>query len=168
MEWKFGKEVFNYTDIDFVKEVKFQPLNNEDGDETPSVFSQLLKIFVWDIFTLLERQTSKASLLESLNLPSFPCTCSYELSVLILHLVEWRHKYYKQKSFWSVVNSKLLILLKLKNNVSIYNELQQTASGLSFPPPVFKDVKFYVVWRIFTSVAKLFQYDNFGFIRSNE
>ncbi|XP_064100133.1 protein MMS22-like [Macrobrachium nipponense] len=140
-------------------------------DEAP-VFEQLISLVVWDLITIMCREGLKKSISDMHQVVGFSCTCSLELGVMVLHLLDHRHSSLGKQSFWDHVKNKILILLKLhsesSNNGVISVPSEDPASAdqrfdiIQYPAPITRGVKLPHIWWIFVNFSRLYTYDNLG------
>ncbi|XP_068231721.1 protein MMS22-like isoform X2 [Palaemon carinicauda] len=138
-------------------------------EEAP-VFEQLISLVTWDLITVMCREGLKKSVSDLHQVAGFSCTCSLELGVMVLHLLDHRHSSIGKQTFWDHIKNKILILLKLHNESSnnvTSTTLEDSTSVerfdiIQYPAPITKGVKLPHIWWIFTNFSRLYTYDNLG------
>uniref|UniRef100_A0A8C9TJ92 Protein MMS22-like n=1 Tax=Scleropages formosus TaxID=113540 RepID=A0A8C9TJ92_SCLFO len=90
-----------------------QPLVNLTGENLTNVslFEEHLGNLLMDLVGLAMTQYSKVRPTEALTTPHYHCTCTKELWVLLIHLLEHRSRVLHTQSFWSYMNTLLRTVL---------------------------------------------------------
>ncbi|KAM4633337.1 protein MMS22-like [Polymixia lowei] len=116
-----------------------------------SLFEEHLCSLLCDLTGLAIGKYSKVRPTEALTSHHYPCTCTKELWILLIHLLECRSKVLHTKSFWSYMNLLLRPLVSGKPAAEQY-------SGL---PAHCKDPLGFTWWLV-THLAELGQYSRNG------
>ncbi|KAK1894955.1 Protein MMS22-like [Dissostichus eleginoides] len=116
-----------------------------------SLFEEHLCSLLCDLTALAMGKYSKVRPTEALSSHHYLCSCTKELWVLLMHLLEYRNKVLHTQSFWSYMNSLLRPLVSGKPAAEQF-------SGL---PTHCKDPLGFTWW-LLTHVAMLGQYSRSG------
>ncbi|XP_034085057.1 LOW QUALITY PROTEIN: protein MMS22-like [Gymnodraco acuticeps] len=116
-----------------------------------SLFEEHLCSLLCDLTVLAMGKYSKVRPTEALSSHHYLCSCTKELWVLLMHLLEYRNKVLHTQSFWSYMNSLLRPLVSGKPAAEQF-------SGL---PTHCKD-PLGLTWWLLTHVAMLGQYSRSG------
>ncbi|XP_033957571.1 protein MMS22-like [Pseudochaenichthys georgianus] len=116
-----------------------------------SLFEEHLCSLLCDLTALAMGKYSKVRPTEALSSHHYLCSCTKELWVLLMHLLEYRNKVLHTQSFWSYMNSLLRPLVSGKPAAEQF-------SGL---PTHCKD-PLGLTWWLLTHVAMLGQYSRSG------
>uniref|UniRef100_A0A3P9JHV2 Protein MMS22-like n=1 Tax=Oryzias latipes TaxID=8090 RepID=A0A3P9JHV2_ORYLA len=133
---------------------QFVNLTGENLTDT-SLFEDHLCSLLCDLTGLAMGKYSKVRPTEVLSSNHYLCTCTKEIWILIMHLLEYRNKTLHTQSFWSYMNS-LLKPLALG---------QPGADGFSGLPSHCKDPLGFTWWLV-THLTMLGQYSRNGTIQS--
>ncbi|CAL4099468.1 unnamed protein product, partial [Meganyctiphanes norvegica] len=150
-------------------------------NSTPSLLDQVFLLIMWDAITILTREGIKKNLNDLQHSVGFSCSCSHELMLMMLHLIEYRGTTLGNQCFWDYITPCLLSLLKnetslmsselgisSQNNVSSSHNVDHKTSSemdcftISFPPSVVKSLRLPHIWWIFTNIVKLYGFDENG------
>ncbi|TMS10621.1 Protein MMS22-like, partial [Larimichthys crocea] len=134
---------------------QFVNLTGENLTDT-SLFEEHLCSLLCDLTGLAMGKFSKVRPTEALSSHHYLCSCTKELWVLLMHLLEHRNKVLHTQSFWSYMNSLLRPLVLGKPAAEQF-------SGL---PTLCKDPLGFTWWLV-THLAMLGQYSGNG-IHQNE
>uniref|UniRef100_A0A3P9JHE9 Protein MMS22-like n=1 Tax=Oryzias latipes TaxID=8090 RepID=A0A3P9JHE9_ORYLA len=135
---------------------QFVNLTGENLTDT-SLFEDHLCSLLCDLTGLAMGKYSKVRPTEVLSSNHYLCTCTKEIWILIMHLLEYRNKTLHTQSFWSYMNS-LLKPLALG---------QPGADGFSGLPSHCKDPLGFTWWLV-THLTMLGQYSRNGTIQSEK
>ncbi|KAF7665951.1 hypothetical protein LDENG_00125630 [Lucifuga dentata] len=135
---------------------QFVNLTGENLTDT-SLFEEHLCALLCDLTGLAIGKYSKVRPTEALSSHHYLCSCTKELWVLIMHLLEYRSKMLHTQSFWSYVNSLLRPLVLGKPAAEQF-------SGL---PTHCKDPLGFTWW-LLTHLAVLGQYGHNGVIQNEK
>ncbi|KAL4657459.1 protein MMS22-like [Arapaima gigas] len=93
-----------------------QQLVNLTGENLTNVslFEENLSSLLLDLIGLAMTQYSKVRPTEALVIPHYHCTCTKELWVLLIHLLEHRSRVFHTQSFWTYMNALLRMVLSGK------------------------------------------------------
>ncbi|KAM6910134.1 protein MMS22-like [Xenentodon cancila] len=133
---------------------QFVNLTGENLTDT-SLFEEHLCSLLCDLTALAMGKYSKVRPTEALSSSHYLCSCTKELWVLLMHLLEHRSKSQHTQSFWSYMNSLLRPLVSGKPAAKHF-------SGL---PTHCKDPLGFAWWLI-THLAMLGQYSRNGIIQN--
>ncbi|KAI3361438.1 hypothetical protein L3Q82_013609, partial [Scortum barcoo] len=129
---------------------QFVNLTGENLTDT-SLFEEHLCNLLCDLTGLAIGKYSKVRPTEALSSQHYLCSCTKELWVLLMHLLEYRSKVLHRQSFWSYMNSLLRPLVSGKPAAELF-------SGL---PKHCKDPLGFTWWLV-THLAVLGQYNRNG------
>ncbi|XP_034384965.1 protein MMS22-like isoform X2 [Cyclopterus lumpus] len=132
---------------------QFVNLTGENLTDT-SLFEEHLCSLLCDLTGLAMGKYSKVRPTEALSTHHHLCSCTKELWVLLMHLLEYRNKVLHTQSFWSYMNSLLRPLVSGKPAAEQF-------SGL---PTHCKDPLSFTWWLV-THVSMLGQYSRNGTLR---
>ncbi|KAG8010310.1 Protein MMS22-like [Nibea albiflora] len=129
---------------------QFVNLTGENLTDT-SLFEEHLCSLLCDLTGLAMDKFSKVRPSEALSSHHYLCSCTKELWVLLMHLLEHRNKVLHTQSFWSYMNSLLRPLVLGKPAAEQFNGL----------PTLCKDPLGFTWWLV-THLAMLGQYGHNG------
>lgn len=150
------------------------------SNSTPSLLDQVFLLTMWDAITILAREGIKKNLNDLQQSVGFSCSCSHELMIIMLRLIEHRQATLGNQSFWEFVIPRLLSLLKNESSLtstelslSSHNDVSSShsinnssseidCSTISFPPPVVKTLRLPHIWWPFSNIVKLYGFDEKG------
>ncbi|XP_005924327.1 protein MMS22-like [Haplochromis burtoni] len=135
---------------------KFVDLTGENLTDS-SLFDEHLCSLLCDLTGLAMGKYSKVRPTEALSSHHYLCTCTKELWVLLMYLLEHRNKELHTQSFWSYINSLLRPLVLGKPAAEQF-------SGL---PTHCKDPLGFTWWLV-THLSMLGQYSRSGMLVQNE
>ncbi|XP_061677187.1 protein MMS22-like isoform X2 [Syngnathoides biaculeatus] len=129
---------------------QFVNLTGENLTDT-SLFEEHLCSLLCDLTTLAMGKYSKVRPSEVLSSHHYLCSCTKELWILVIHLLEFRNKRLHSQSFWSYMNSLLRPLVSGK----------PAADQFTGFPTYCKDSLGFTWW-LLTHLAMLGQYNQTG------
>ncbi|XP_071758557.2 protein MMS22-like [Centroberyx gerrardi] len=135
---------------------QFVNLTGENLTDT-SLFEEHLCSLLCDLTGLAMGKYSKVRPTEALTSRHYPCSCTKELWILLIQLLEYRSKLLHTQSFWSYMNSLLRPLVSGKPAAEQY-------SGL---PTHCKDPLGFTWWLVI-QLAELGQYSRNGTIQNEK
>ncbi|KAF3691565.1 Protein MMS22-like Methyl methanesulfonate-sensitivity protein 22-like [Channa argus] len=133
---------------------QFVNLTGENLTDT-SLFEEHLCSLLCDLTGLAMGKYSKVRPTEALSSQHYLCSCTQELWVLLMHLLEYRNKVLRMQSFWSYMNSLLRPLVSGKPAAEQFGGL----------PTHCKDPLGFTWWLV-THLAMLGQYSRNGTIQN--
>nr|XP_045584951.1 protein MMS22-like [Procambarus clarkii]XP_045584952.1 protein MMS22-like [Procambarus clarkii] len=149
---------------------------SEVNEQSP--LEQCISLVVWDLVTIMFREGCKKSVSELHQVAGFSCTCSHELGLMTLHLLDCRHTQLGRQSFWEKIKYKLLGLLKIYSDsfsqdarssssnsspsASSMLSLDQSYQVIQYPATIVKRVQLPHIWWIFCNFSKLYGFDVTG------
>uniref|UniRef100_A0A3Q3ENN2 Protein MMS22-like n=1 Tax=Kryptolebias marmoratus TaxID=37003 RepID=A0A3Q3ENN2_KRYMA len=135
---------------------QFVNLTGENLTDT-SLFEEHLCALLCDLTGLAMSKYSKVRPTEALTTNHYLCSCTKELWILLMHLLEYRNKLLHTESFWSYMTSLMKPLVLEKPAAELF-------SGL---PSHCKDPLGFTWWLV-THLAMLGQYNSNGTVQSEK
>ncbi|XP_016893079.1 protein MMS22-like isoform X2 [Cynoglossus semilaevis] len=135
---------------------QFVNLTGENLTEA-SLFEEHLSSLLCDLTALAMNKYSKVRPTEALSSHHYLCSCTKELWVLLMHLVEHRNKVLHTESFWSYMNMLLKPLVTNKPPSEQVTDL----------PTHCKDPVGFTWWMV-THLAMIGQYSHNGMIQNGK
>ncbi|XP_042213133.1 protein MMS22-like isoform X2 [Homarus americanus] len=142
-----------------------------------SPIEECISMVVWDLITVMLRKGLK-SVSDLYQVAGFSCTCSLEMGLMTLHLLDHRHAHHGKKNYWEQIKRRLLVLLKVYSESSTPST--QTSSSTSspsstsmlsseqnfqviqYPAAIVKGAQLPHIWWIFYNFSQLYGYDMNG------
>ncbi|XP_069953800.1 protein MMS22-like isoform X2 [Cherax quadricarinatus] len=149
---------------------------SEMNEQSP--LEQCISLILWDLITIMFREGLKKGVSEMHQVAGFSCTCSQELGLMTLHLLDHRHIRLAKQGFWEKIKYKLLFLLKIYSesctpaarssssssspSSSSVLSLEQSNQIIHYPAAIVKEVQLPHIWWIFCNFSQLYGFDMNG------
>ncbi|XP_003467484.1 protein MMS22-like [Cavia porcellus] len=121
-----------------------------DSLSNVSLFEEHCENLLCDLISLSLKRYDKVSPSEALLSDHCPCSCIKELWILLIHIVDHRHKWSHSESFWNWLNKILKTLFETSNEQRSSMPEIHSRDPLGFS------------WWIIARVASYYQFDRHG------